>query len=122
MQTGAPAPQLVVLGGIWVPPEYATVAAAHTGATALYGTHAPPPHYCAATTAVPQEFYTAAVPLQSPLPPPPHHHLSESIEDGKSESSSWKGESGENEGERKGLAALRERGEESTGSEITLKF
>ncbi|KAJ1390177.1 hypothetical protein SESBI_37637 [Sesbania bispinosa] len=38
---------------------------------------------------------------------------SESIEDGKSESSSWRGES---EGDRKGLA------EESNGSEITLKF
>ncbi|PPD75981.1 hypothetical protein GOBAR_DD27091 [Gossypium barbadense] len=50
---------------------------------------------------------------------------SESIEDGKSESSSWKGESGENGGgadQRKGLAALREDGEESNGSEITLKF
>ncbi|OMO57940.1 hypothetical protein COLO4_34972 [Corchorus olitorius] len=49
---------------------------------------------------------------------------SESIEDGKSESSSWKGESGDNGGggERKGLAALREEGEESNGSEITLKF
>ncbi|XP_061345269.1 myb family transcription factor EFM [Gastrolobium bilobum] len=146
-QTGAQPPQLVVLGGIWVPPEYA---AAHTATTALYGahpsSHAPPPHYCAATP-VPQEFYTTA-PQQQLLPPPlPHHnafrqhrhHLnmykttphgqgspesdfpgggdpSESIEDGKSESSSWKGESGENEGERKGLA------EESNGSEITLKF
>lgn len=48
---------------------------------------------------------------------------SESIEDGKSESSSWKGESGDNGvAERKGLAALREDGEESNGSEITLKF
>ncbi|XP_027368917.1 myb family transcription factor EFM [Abrus precatorius] len=145
-QTGAGAPQLVVLGGIWVPPEYATAAAAHTATPTLYGahptSHAPPPHYCAATP-VPQEFYTAA-PQQPLLPPPPPHHnalhhlhmykaahhghsspesdvpgggnRSESIEDGKSESSSWKGESGENEGERKGLA------EESNGSEITLKF
>ncbi|RDX70020.1 Myb family transcription factor EFM, partial [Mucuna pruriens] len=143
-QTGGTAPQLVVLGGIWVPPEYAT-AAAHSGAPTLYGAHPtshPPPHYCAATP-VPQEFYTAA-PAQPLLPPPPSHHnvlhhlhmykaaarghgspesdvpgggeRSESIEDGKSESSSWKGESGENEGERKGL------GEESNGSEITLKF
>ena len=147
---GAPAPQLVVLGGIWVPPEYATAAAAaaHSGAPAIYGahhpaSHAPPPHYCAATP-VPQEFYTAAPPqpLLPPPPPPQHHHngslhhlhmykaarhgqsspesdvggvgeRSESIEDGKSESSSWKGES---EGERKGLA------EESNGSDITLKF
>lgn len=150
---GAPAPQLVVLGGIWVPPEYATAAAAaHNGAQALYGAHATshaPTHYCA--QAVPQEFYAAA----PQGPPPPHHQLhhhtlhhqlhhvynatsqahsspesdvrgtgdrSESIEDGKSESSSWKGESGENGGERKGLAALREDGEESNGSGITLKF
>ncbi|KAI4335793.1 hypothetical protein L6164_014403 [Bauhinia variegata] len=148
---GAPAPQLVVLGGIWVPPEYATAAAAAT--PALYGphhtSHAPPPHYCTATP-VPQDFYTAT-PSQSPLPPQPHnhalhHHLhmyktasqnhtspesdvrgagdrSESIEDGKSESSSWKGESGENEGDRKGLATLRDQdGEDSNGSDITLKF
>ncbi|OIW18560.1 hypothetical protein TanjilG_13312 [Lupinus angustifolius] len=137
-QTGAP-PQLVVLGGIWVPPEYTTA-----GAPTLYGTHAPPPHY-----SVPQEFYTAASPQQL-LPPPQshdflhqhhqnHHELmqhvyktaqqrqsspesdveggSESIEDGKSESSSWKGESGENEGEMKRVQI-----EESNGSEITLKF
>ncbi|TKY54919.1 Transcription factor PCL1 [Spatholobus suberectus] len=144
-QTGAAAPQLVVLGGIWVPPEYAT-AATHSAAPTLYSahpsSHAPPPHYCAATP-VPQEFYTAAPPQPLLPPPPPHHnalhHLhmykaaphghgspesdvpggggrSESIEDRNSESSSWKGESGENEGERKGL------GEESNGSEITLKF
>ncbi|XP_054792187.1 myb family transcription factor EFM-like [Prosopis cineraria] len=146
---GSPAPQLVVLGGIWVPPEYAA-AAAHTGAPAIYSphptSHAPPPHYCTATP-VHQEFYAAA----APQPGPPHHHTllhhhhlqmyktnshqgspesemrgggerSESIEDGKSESSSWKGESGENEGERKGLAALREEGEESHRSETTLKF
>nr|KYP55674.1 Two-component response regulator ARR18 [Cajanus cajan] len=144
-QTGPAAPQLVVLGGIWVPPEYAT-AAAHSAAPTLYGahpsSHAPPPHYCAATP-VPQEFYTAAPPQPLLPPPPPHHnalhHLhmykaaphghgslesdvpgggerSESIEDGKSESSSWKGESGENDGERKRI------GEESNGSDITLKF
>lgn len=47
---------------------------------------------------------------------------SESIEDGKSDSGSWKGESGEKEGEGKGLAALKEEGGESTGSEVTLKF
>ncbi|KAL5183604.1 Myb family transcription factor EFM [Glycine soja] len=135
------APQLVVLGGIWVPPEYAT--AAHTATPTLYGahptSHAPPPHYCAATP-MPQDFYTTAPPQPLLPPPPPHHnalhHLhmykaaphgqgspesdvpsngerSESIEDGKSESSSWKGE---NEGERKGI------GKGSNGSEITLKF
>ena len=146
--TGAAPPQLVVLGGIWVP-EYATAAAAHSGASALYGhghpgSHAPQ-HYCASP--VPQDYYAAAQP-----PPPPHHQLhhhtlhhqlhvykaasqahsspesdirgtgdrSESIEDGKSDSSSWKGESGERE--RKGLCALREDGEESNGSGITLKF
>lgn len=153
---GPPAPQLVVLGGIWVPPEYAT-AAAHGGAPAgLYSPHPAshaPPHYCASP--VPQDFY--ASPAPGPAQPMPHHHhqlhhhalhhqlhvykatsqtqsspesdlrgagdRSESIEDGKSESSSWKGESGENGGgERKGLAALREDGEESNGSEITLKF
>ncbi|XVE98249.1 hypothetical protein REPUB_Repub03eG0089400 [Reevesia pubescens] len=155
---GAPTPHLVVLGGIWVPPEYATAAAAaHGGAPTLYGAHHPaaphaPPHFCASP--VPQEFYTAAA-AATPVPAPPqlHHHTlhhqfhmykatsqahsspesdvrgagdrSESIEDGKSESSSWKGESGDNGGvgdQRKGLAALREDGEESNGSEITLKF
>ncbi|OMO80901.1 hypothetical protein CCACVL1_12706 [Corchorus capsularis] len=153
---GAPTPQLVVLGGIWVPPEYATAAAAaHTGGPTLYGTHHPaaphaPPHFCASP--VPQEFYTAAAATPAPPPPQLHHHTlhhqlhmykansqahsaspesdvrgagdrSESIEDGKSESSSWKGESGDNGGGGgKGLAALREEGEESNGSEITLKF
>ena len=150
---GAPAPQLVVLGSIWVPPEYAAAAAHSSGPAALYSphaaSHAPPQHYCAPP--VPQDFYTSP----APAPAMPHHQLhhhalhhqlqiykvnsqthsspesdvrgaggdrSESIEDGKSESSSWKGESGENGGERKGLAALREDGEESNGSEITLKF
>ncbi|KAM7276553.1 hypothetical protein ACFE04_018419 [Oxalis oulophora] len=151
-QSGSQTPQLVVLGGIWVPPEYAT-AAQHGGPT-LYGTHhhhpTGPPHFC--PSPVPQDFYTAL-----PPPPPTHHHAafhhqlhmfkaasrvqsspesdlrgagdrSESIEDGKSESSSWKGESGDNNGgasggEKKGLAALRDDGEqESNGSEITLKF
>lgn len=152
---GAPPPHLVVLGGIWVPPEYASAAAAaHSGAPgALYSPHPAshaPPHYCAPP--MPQDFYASPAPAS---PPMPHHHQlhhhalhhqlhmykatsqihsspesdvrgagdrSESIEDGKSESSSWKGESGENGGERKGLAALREDGEESNGSEITLKF
>ncbi|XP_057967923.1 myb family transcription factor EFM [Malania oleifera] len=142
---GTPAPQLVVLGGIWVPPEYATAAAAHGGATTIYGAHPTShasPHYCAPPVA--QDFY--------PAPPQPHHGLhhqlqvykgpsqhlphgspdsavrgagdrSESIEDGKSESSSWKGDSGENGGgERKGLATRRDDGEESNASEITLKF
>ncbi|KAL5228066.1 hypothetical protein ABZP36_016331 [Zizania latifolia] len=60
----AAGPQLVVLGGIWVPPEYATQAAA----PGIYGAHpATQPHYTAAVAA--QEYYhhqsNAAV----------HHHL-----------------------------------------------
>ncbi|KAJ0495849.1 putative transcription factor MYB-HB-like family [Helianthus annuus] len=145
---GTATPQLVVLGGIWVPPEYAATAA---GAQTLYTTHTNP-HY-----ATHQEFYSSSV------MPPPHHHptaagnhhqlhhhnihmykpssqttqslqesgsrgggtataggnRSESIEDGKSESGgSWKAESG---GDTKALM-LREECEESNGSEITLKF
>lgn len=144
---GGPTPQLVVLGGIWVPPEYAT--AAHNGPTALYSpaSHAPT-HYCA--TPMPQDFYTTAQqPPQSAHHQLHHHTLhhqlhvfrtstasrtqsspesdlrgngdrSESIEDGKSESGSWKAgtESGE-----KGMAARRsEDREESNASQITLKF
>ncbi|KAL2926381.1 Myb family transcription factor EFM [Bienertia sinuspersici] len=155
---GGGAPQLVVLGGIWVPPEYATAAAAaHGGAPTLYSTHPSTQvssHYCSPT--VPADFYPQpnhSQPHSQPLHHPSlqHHqhqqqqlHVyktashtqthsspesdaqragdrSESIEDGKSDSSSWKGESGENE-ERKNLAALRDEGEESNGSEITLKF
>ncbi|GMI89507.1 EARLY FLOWERING MYB PROTEIN, HRS1 HOMOLOG4 [Hibiscus trionum] len=121
---GAPAPQLVVLGGIWVPPEYAT--AAHSGGTALYGGHHTPPHFCA--PGMPQEFYRSGVGATPALRPPPQLHQYQyhnmynaaaredgSIEDGKSESSSWKGE-------RTGLAALREEGEECNRCEITLKF
>ncbi|KAF8663120.1 hypothetical protein HU200_055720 [Digitaria exilis] len=63
------APQLVVLGGIWVPPEYATQAAGQ----AIYGAHpATQPHYTAAVAAAAaQEYYhqspTAVHHLQ-------HHH------------------------------------------------
>ncbi|PIN11162.1 hypothetical protein CDL12_16241 [Handroanthus impetiginosus] len=154
------APQVVVLGGIWVPPEYAA-AAAHGGAP-LYGahpaaaaaaTHHVSPPFCSPT---PQEMYPAI----APPPPPPnhqmHHHAihhhhhhqqvhmynrppltqrnsspesdvhggagdpSESIEDGKSESGSWKADSGgggENGGERR-----RVEGEESNASVVSLKF
>lgn len=160
----AAAPQLVVLGGIWVQPEYATAAAAHHGGApaTLYGAHhASSPHYCA--TPVPQEFYPAPTGVAPPVPPQAaaHHHQllhhplhnqlhhvyhpasqttvqsspesdirgtagdrSESIEDGKSESSSWKADdsNGENGGERKRLTLRGEDGEESNGSEITLKF
>lgn len=155
---GAPTPQLVVLGGIWVPPEYATAAAAaHGGAPTIYSAHPTTQvssHYCSPT--VPPDFYPqpAAPPQAHPQAlhhPALHHHhhhqvhvykttshtqthsspesdaqgagdRSESIEDGKSDSSSWKGESGENGGERKKLAALRDDCEESNGSQITLKF
>ncbi|KAL6848019.1 hypothetical protein ACP4OV_022147 [Aristida adscensionis] len=58
------APQLVVLGGIWVPPEYATQA----GAPAIYGAHpATQPHYTAAVAAAAaaQEYY--------PSPAAVHH-------------------------------------------------
>ncbi|RLM91408.1 putative transcription factor GLK2 [Panicum miliaceum] len=56
------APQLVVLGGIWVPPEYATQAAGQ----AIYGAHpATQPHYTAAVAAA-QEYYP---------PPAAVHHL-----------------------------------------------
>lgn len=53
------APQLVVLGGIWVPPEYASQAAGQ----AIYGAHpATQPHYTAAAA---QEYY--------PSPAAVHH-------------------------------------------------
>ncbi|KAM1727111.1 hypothetical protein ACFX12_017797 [Malus domestica] len=151
---GGPTPQLVVLGGIWVPPEYAT--AAHNGSAALYSPHPAshaPPHYCA--TPMPQDFY-ATQQQQQQL----HHHTlqhqlhvyrtstashtqsspesdgrgagdrSESIEDGKSESGSWKGTESDdhvnmNGGDQRngGLTARRsEDGEDSNGSQITLKF
>ncbi|WVZ72523.1 hypothetical protein U9M48_020965 [Paspalum notatum var. saurae] len=56
------APQLVVLGGIWVPPEYATQAAG----PAIYGAHpATQPHYTAAAAAAAQEYY--------PSPAAVHH-------------------------------------------------
>ncbi|GAB2216014.1 hypothetical protein Droror1_Dr00023781 [Drosera rotundifolia] len=150
---GALAPQLVVLGGIWVPPEYATAATAHAGGPTIYSGHPasqvpqqflPPPG--------PQEFYPVAPPDQSLLHhrhPNIHHQLhiyktssqthsfpeteargtgptgnrSESIEDGKSDSSSWRGESGGEDGaEKKKMTIARNGDEESNGSEITLKF
>lgn len=129
----------------------AAAASAHGGTPAIYGSHPAPhatPHYCApAVTA--QDFYAATGPALAPL----HHELihhhpvqvheatplnhgsppdsgmrgsadrSESIEDRKSESSSWKGDdSGENGEDREGLSNLRDEKEESSGSEITLKF
>ncbi|KAL2921899.1 Myb family transcription factor EFM [Bienertia sinuspersici] len=50
------APQLVVLGGIWVPPEYATAAAAaHSSAPTLYSTHP--------STQVSSHYYSPTVPV-----------------------------------------------------------
>uniref|UniRef100_A0ACD5VBQ5 Uncharacterized protein n=1 Tax=Avena sativa TaxID=4498 RepID=A0ACD5VBQ5_AVESA len=52
----AGAPQLVVLGGIWMPPDYATQGA---GPAAIYGAHAASQaHYTAAVSA--QEYYQSA--------------------------------------------------------------
>ncbi|KZV55197.1 myb family transcription factor family protein [Dorcoceras hygrometricum] len=143
-------PQVVVLGGIWVPPEYAAAAAAAHGgaqATALYGQHTNTAHhvspvFCSAPPHVAHEMYPAiAAPPQQSNRHMHHHQLhvynkpgnsspdsdaqggagdqSESIEDGKSESGSWKADSaGENGGERK-----RQDGEESNASVImSLKF
>ncbi|KAI3754276.1 hypothetical protein L1987_54056 [Smallanthus sonchifolius] len=147
---GTAGPQLVVLGGIWVPPEYATAAGTQT----LYAnaTHTNP-HYC-----TPQEFYPSAV---LPPPQPMHHHhngnlhhqlhhhnniykpssqTTQSLQEsngrgggnttaGGNQSESiedGKSESGgswkaESGGETKALR-LREECEESNGNEITLKF
>ena len=144
---GGPTPQLVVLGGIWVPPEYA--AGGHNGPTALYSpaSHAPT-HYCA--TPMPQDFYTTAQQPQQSGHHQLHHHTlhhqlhvyrasttsrtqsspesdlrgngdqSESIEDGKSESGSWK--AGTESGEKDMAARRSEDREDSNGSQITLKF
>jgi hypothetical protein len=61
------APQLVVLGGIWVPPEYA----AQGAAPAIYGAHpATQPHYTAAVAAH-QEYY--------PSPAAVHHPASDMV-------------------------------------------
>ncbi|KAL2938570.1 Myb family transcription factor EFM [Bienertia sinuspersici] len=74
VKTGGGAPQLVVLGGIWVPPEYATAAAAaHSGAPTLYSTHPSTQvssHYCSPT--VPADFYPQPPHLQ-PHSQPLHH-------------------------------------------------
>ncbi|XP_073126251.1 myb family transcription factor EFM-like [Henckelia pumila] len=145
-QSSPATPQVVVLGGIWVPPEYAAAAVAHGGAqaTALYGAHTNAAHhmspvFCSAPPHVAHEIYPA---IAAP-PQPPNHHIhhhhqlhvynnkpqgnnspdsdaqgggagdqSESIEDGKSESGSWKADSG---GERK-----KPEGEESVI--MSLKF
>ncbi|XP_073026146.1 myb family transcription factor EFM-like [Primulina eburnea] len=145
-------PQVVVLGGIWVPPEYAAAAAAHGApqATALYGTHTNTAHhvspvFCSAAPQVAHEIYPAiAAPPQPPNHQIHHHHQlhlynkppennspdsdvqggggdqSESIEDGKSESGSWKADSG---GENGGDIRKRPEGEESNASVVmSLKF
>ncbi|GAB2210530.1 hypothetical protein Droror1_Dr00015797 [Drosera rotundifolia] len=138
--TGVPAPQLVVLGGLWVPPEYATMQGGAPNAYTAGPASRVPTHYY--PTPAPQGFYpTAAPPHQAQL----HQQLldmyktpcqtqgspesktrggngSESIEDGKSDSSSWKGDSGGEEGGEKKMIIDGDGKEESTGSEITLKF
>ncbi|KAG8365450.1 hypothetical protein BUALT_Bualt18G0106100 [Buddleja alternifolia] len=151
------APQVVFLGGIWVPPEYAAAAAAQGGApaAALYGAHATTTHHVS-----PQQFCSAgaaAQPVpQEMYPPPPNHQIhhhplhhqqfhlynktpitqrnsspgsnihgggggdpSDCIEDGKSESGSWKADSGggDNGGDRRRVEC-----EESNASVVTLKF
>nr|GMD78802.1 myb family transcription factor EFM-like [Ipomoea batatas] len=120
--------------------------AAAAAAATLYGAHPTTTHAhhpASQHFSVGHEFYGAP----TPAPPPPQHlplhhplhhpfHMykpppqapesdgrSESIEDGKSESGSWRADSGgENGGEGRALAALREDGEVSNGSDITLKF
>uniref|UniRef100_A0A0D9UXF7 HTH myb-type domain-containing protein n=1 Tax=Leersia perrieri TaxID=77586 RepID=A0A0D9UXF7_9ORYZ len=66
----AAAPQLVVLGGIWVPPEYATQAAG----PAIYGAHpaTPQPHYTAVAA---HEYYHHHHHHQSPSAAAAVHHL-----------------------------------------------
>ncbi|KAL1562741.1 myb family transcription factor EFM-like isoform X1 [Salvia divinorum] len=123
-------PQVVVLGGIWVPQEYGGAQAALYGAATHHPFNAP----------MQQDMYPAIAP--PPLNHPhaaaiQHQHLhlynkqqppvtqrnssgdpSESIEDGKSESGSWKADSGgDNSGERR-----RVEGEESNASVVSLKF
>ncbi|KAL3624958.1 hypothetical protein CASFOL_031626 [Castilleja foliolosa] len=75
------APQVVVLGGIWVPPEYA---AAHGGpsAAALYGPHGPAathhhvpgPPFCSSATPPQQEIYHAIAPPPANPNYQVHHH------------------------------------------------
>ncbi|KAG2261568.1 hypothetical protein Bca4012_013715 [Brassica carinata] len=135
--SGGQGPHLVVLGGIWVPPEYTT---AHGGTPTLYhhqvhhhhGNAAtqPPQHFCSS-----QEFYTTP-----PTPQPLHHQhfqtfngssgggagSNDSAHHQLTDSATDEGKSLESgSGEGKGLAALREEGEDQSninGSEITLKF
>ncbi|XP_028786325.1 myb family transcription factor EFM-like [Neltuma alba] len=108
---GAAAPQLVVLGGIWVPPA--------TGTTnALFGSHpayhAPSPHHFPPANPSQDLLFTRTTTQSHNHALPHQDHLngykatsqsqrspeSESIEDGKSESSSWRqAESNENKRE-----------------------
>lgn len=150
--SGPPAAQLVVLGlgGLWVPPEYAAAAP-----PALYGppTTSHPPSHFYTPPSLPQEFYTrTAAPPHLQHATLQHHQMqlykgapsqpaqsspesevrgtaersSESFEEEKSGSSSWRIEGGDNVDERingRGSCGRRsEEGEESNRSEITLKF
>ncbi|GFY98312.1 homeodomain-like superfamily protein [Actinidia rufa] len=78
--TGAPTPQLVVLGGIWVPPEYAS--AAHGGAPpTLYSTHTNHPcpspllHVAGAPGVLHGTGSSGPPPAAPPPPPPPTSHV-----------------------------------------------
>ncbi|KAG6420658.1 hypothetical protein SASPL_117194 [Salvia splendens] len=131
------APQVVVLGGIWVPQEYGGAQAALYGAAAahhhpfntpmqqdMYPAIAPPPSHPHAAAIQHQHLQLYNKQQQQPPPltrnssPGSGGDPSESIEDGKSESGSWKADSGgANSGERR-----RVEGEESNASVVSLKF
>ncbi|KAK1259625.1 Two-component response regulator ARR18 [Acorus gramineus] len=113
-------PQLVVLGGIWVPHDYATAAAG----PAIYGPHytVPGPHSPQAAHYTAQEFYPA-LPPPPPLPahqahyPRPKHHRRNSMStesDGGCRSESIE-EEGKSESSEKGE-------EDSEGTDVALKF
>ncbi|XP_047945834.1 myb family transcription factor EFM isoform X2 [Salvia hispanica] len=119
------APQVVVLGGIWVPQEYGGAQAALYGAAPfnapmqqdMYPAIAPP--HAAAIQHQHLQLYNKPPPVtQRNSSPGSGGDPSESIEDGKSESGSWKADSGgDNSGERR-----RVDGEESNASVVSLKF
>ncbi|XP_042060683.1 myb family transcription factor EFM-like isoform X2 [Salvia splendens] len=124
------APQVVVLGGIWVPQEYGGAQAALYGAAPfnapmqqdMYPAIAPPPPshpHAAPIQHQHLQLYNKPPPLtQRNSSPGSGGDPSESIEDGKSESGSWKADSGgDNSGERR-----RVEGEESNASVVSLKF
>ncbi|GJZ15374.1 Myb family transcription factor EFM [Tanacetum coccineum] len=125
---GNQTPQLVVLGGIWVPPEILRGTALgppqqlhhhHNAATANHHHHQL--HHHSQMYKPTSQTTTQSLPESNGRggTTTTGGNRSESIEDGKSESGgSWKAESG---GETKALV-LREQCGETNGSEITLKF